>query len=183
MSRGVGGRRDKYQSNVKEYYIETGTEVDYEEGWDESMSQTFTAEPDTVHGVMLGVDGPGPSMGFSDGEGMGKVADGKDESQSGEERMSASDDDDDDSEAHESRLVAGRKANKKSGEQAREEPDDEETFACCSSVWIFKLSIGIATENIIKSKRSFTMFLRGHHSGRRDPAANSEDGCQAVSRC
>ena len=134
MFPGVCGRRDKYQSNVKEYYIETSTGVDYEEGWDESMSQTFTAEPDTIHGVMLGVDGPGPSMGLSDGEGMGEAEDKKDGSQSGDEGSGS----DDESDVDESRMVdEGRRAKRKHAEKPKEEPDDEETYACCSSSWIF----------------------------------------------
>ena len=71
-------RRDKYQKNLKEYYVETGTQVDFQEGWDESVQQQFIAEPEETSGVLRGVDGPGPSMG-SDQENLQGIEDENEE--------------------------------------------------------------------------------------------------------
>ena len=108
-------RRDKYQKNLKEYYVETGTQIDFQEGWDESVQQKFTAEPEEISGVLRGVDGPGPSMG-SDREDVQSIEDEREEGSQSETESQV----DSDSEREDTRKRP------KPNHGLKEEPADEE---------------------------------------------------------
>lgn len=55
-------RRDRYQKDVKHYYVETATGFTFEEGWDESFEQRYSGNANASTAIMRGVDGPGPSL-------------------------------------------------------------------------------------------------------------------------
>ena len=111
-------RKDIYEKNVKQYYVESFTGVKYEEGWDESFEQRYSGNANASAAIMRGVDGPGP--GFSNREAL------EDEGEGEESETDSAGSEDDDHDKEEVASDAGR--SQKSMKRPRREVAQEEKY-------------------------------------------------------
>ncbi len=114
-------RRDKYERKVFEYYIETSTLVSFTDELAESTQQQFSGECQEVPALMSGVDGPGPDMEMSGGEGGSEDDEGGDDEQLSPEGISTSE-----SEGEEKQ----KGPSKRRKPDLKEEPCEEENNSC-----------------------------------------------------